>query len=177
MLWRSVVGKLWGTILLLVSFVLLVLSVLLMEFLGRYQIDTVGNNLTKVAQQIVSVTNEHSNSEAEDVLQIASELIGKDTKILVLHDEEVIFSSINDVSNEITPQFIKSDPDLVNVFTNTEIIKKQIQLPGDGARNEQISAIVVGIPLTLNGERDELFYFNHLNLWKIPFRQRLGIFY
>lgn len=162
MLWRSVVGKLWGTILLLVSFVLLVLSVLLMEFLGRYQIDTVGNNLTKVAQQIVSVTNEHSNSEAEDVLQIASELIGKDTKILVLHDEEVIFSSINDVSNEITPQFIKSDPDLVNVFTNTEIIKKQIQLPGDGARNEQISAIVVGIPLTLNGERDELFLFQSL---------------
>ena len=131
MLWRSVVGKLWGTILLLVSFVLLVLSVLLMEFLGKYQIDTVGNNLTKVAQQIVSVTNEHSNSE--DVLQIASELIGKDTKILVLHDEEVIFSSINDISNEITPQFIKSDPDLINVFTNTEIIKKQIQLPGDGA--------------------------------------------
>ena len=41
MLWRSVVGKLWATILLLVSFVLLVLSILLIEFLGKNQIDTV----------------------------------------------------------------------------------------------------------------------------------------
>ncbi len=160
MLWRSVVGKLWGTILLLVSFVLLVLSVLLIEFLGRYEIDTVEKNLTKVAKQVVSVTSEHANSE--DVLQIASELIGKDTKILVLHDEEVIFSSIHDVSNEITPEFIKSDPDLVNVFTDKEIVKKQIQLPGNEGSDEKISSIAVGIPLTINGERDEMFLFQSL---------------
>ena len=86
MLWRSVVGKLWATILLLVSFVLLVLSILLIEFLEKNQIDTVKSDLSKVAQQIVSVSEDHTNSE--DVLQISSELISQDTKMIVLHDEE-----------------------------------------------------------------------------------------
>ena len=115
MLWRSVVGKLWATILLLVSFVLLVLSILLIEFLEKNQIDTVKSDLSKVAQQIVSVSGDHTNSE--DVLQISSELISQDTKMIVLHDEEIIFSSISEMNNNITPQFIKSDPELKKVFT------------------------------------------------------------
>ena len=160
MLWRSVVGKLWGTILLLVSFVLLILSILLIEFLGNYQIETVKNDLTRVAQQIVSVTSDHSNSE--DVLQISSELIGQDTRIIVLHDEEVLFSSINDGNDKITPQYIKSDPDLIKVFTDTDIIKKEISLPIEGKNGEKISAIVVGIPLTLDGKKDEMFLFKSL---------------
>lgn len=160
MLWRSVVGKLWGTILLLVSFVLLVLSILLIEFLGKYQIDTVENDLTKVAQQIVSVTTKHSNSE--DVLQISSELIGNDTKMLVLHDEHVVFSSITEDNERITPQLIKSDPDLIKVFTDKDIIKKEMTLPINGSSGENISAIVVGIPIYLDGQRDEMFLFKSL---------------
>lgn len=159
MLWRSVVGKLWGTILLLVCFVLFVLSVLLMEFLGKYQIDTVENNLTKLAKQIVSVTKEHKNTN--DVLQIASELIGKDTKMLVVHKDKVIFSSLNR-NDKITPQFIKSDLDLVKVYTGNKIIKKEVTFPKAQPNQEQASAIVLGIPLYLNGERDALFLFQSL---------------
>lgn len=160
MLWRSVVGKLWGTILLLVSCVLLVLSILLIEFLGKSQIDTVKNDLTKVAQQIVHVSNNHSNSD--EVLQIASELMGKETKMLILHDKDVVFSSIIDRKDKITPQFIKADPDLINVFTETKIIKKEMMLPGNETSKNNISAIVVGMPIYLNGERDELFLFQSL---------------
>ena len=160
MLWRSVVGKLWGTILLLVSCVLLVLSILLIEFLGKSQIDTVKNDLTKVAQQIVHVSNNHSNSD--EVLQIASELMGKETKMLILHDKDVVFSSIIDRKDKITPQFIKADPDLIKVFTDTKIIKKEMMLPENETSKNKISAIVVGMPIYLNSERDELFLFQSL---------------
>ena len=160
MLWRSVVGKLWGTILLLVSFVLLVLTILLVEFFGNFQIETVENNLTKVAQQIVSVTNAHSDKE--DVLQIASELIGKDTKMLVLHDEEIVFSSLDQADNQITPQYIKSDPDLLKVFKDKDFIKKEMVLPNNNSDEEKVSAIVVGVPLSINGQRDQMFLFQSL---------------
>lgn len=159
MLWRSVVGKLWGTILLLVSFVLLVLSILLIEFLGKYQIDTVMNDLTKLAQQVVSVTKNHAN--AEDVLQISSELIGKDTKVIVLHDEKIVFSSINEKNSKITPRFIKSDPDLKKVFTDTDIIKKEMKLPVVETGGK-VSAIVVGVPIYLDGQKDAMFLFKSL---------------
>lgn len=158
MLWRSVVGKLWGTILLLVSFVLLVLSILLIEFLGKNQIDTVESELTKVAQQIVSVSNDHAN--AEDVLQISSELISQDTKMIVLQDEKVVFSSAKEVNHIISPQFIKSDPDLLKVFTEGDTAKKEIKLPRTG--EGQISAIVVGMPIYIDGQKDELFLFKSL---------------
>ncbi|MFJ8245335.1 ATP-binding protein [Peribacillus asahii] len=159
MLWRSVVGKLWGTILLLVCFVLLVLTVLLVEFFENFQIETVENDLTKVAKQIVSVTNDHSNTI--DVLQISSELIGDETKMLVLHDEEIVFSSLSDVNNQITPQFLKEDKDLLKVFTDEKIVKKEMMLPAS-SDEEKVSAIVVGIPLELNGERDEVFLVQSL---------------
>ncbi len=160
MLWRSVVGKLWATILLLVSFVLLVLSILLIEFLEKYQIDTVKSDLSKAAQQIVSVSGDHTNSE--DVLQISSELISQDTKMIVLHDEEIIFSSISEMNNNITPQFIKSDPELKKVFTDTDIIRREIKLPAIGTSKEKVSAIVVGMPIYIDGERDEVFLFKSL---------------
>ena len=160
MLWRSVVGKLWATILLLVSFVLLVLSILLIEFLEKNQIDTVKSDLSKVAQQIVSVSGDHTNSE--DVLQISSELISQDTKMIVLHDEEIIFSSISEMNNNITPQFIKSDPELKKVFTDTDIIRREIKLPAIGTSKEKVSAIVVGMPIYIDGERDEVFLFKSL---------------
>lgn len=158
MLWRSVVGKLWGTILLLVSFVLLVLSILLIEFLGKNQIDTVESELTKVAGQIASVSNDHAN--AEDVLQISSELISQDTKMIVLQDEEVVFSSKSEVNNIITPQFIKSDPELLKVFVDAETVKKEIKLPGAG--KGKLSVIVVGMPIYIDGEKDQLFLFKSL---------------
>lgn len=61
MLWGSVVGKLWATILLLVSFVLIVLTVLLVEFFENFQIENIENDLTKTAEQIIKVTNEHQD--------------------------------------------------------------------------------------------------------------------
>lgn len=161
MLWGSVVGKLWATILLLVSFVLIVLTVLLVEFFENFQIENIENDLTKTAEQIIKVTNEHQGSSNE-VLQIASELIGNESKMIILNDDKMIFSSIGgDNEFEITPELIKNDSELIKVFTERKTVKKEMAL-SDDAGNEELSAIVVGIPLELNGEQDEVFLFQSL---------------
>ena len=76
--------------------------------------------------------------------------------------KRMIFSSIGEMNNNITPQFIKSDPELKKVFTDTDIIKKEIKLPAIGTSKEQISANSVGMPIYINGERDEVFLFKSL---------------
>ncbi|MGE6375213.1 ATP-binding protein [Peribacillus muralis] len=159
MLWGSVVGKLWATILLLVSFVLIVLTVLLVEFFENFQIENIENDLTKTAEQIIKVTNDHQGSHT-DVLQIASELIGNETKMIILNDDKMVFSSIGDDEIEITPQSIKADSELLKVFTERKTVKKEMVLSKNN--DDDLSAIVVGVPLELNGEKDEVFLFQSL---------------
>ncbi|CAH0182252.1 Sensor histidine kinase ResE [Peribacillus sp. Bi96] len=160
MLWGSVVGKLWATILLLVSFVLIVLTVLLVEFFENFQIENIENDLTKTAEQIIKVTNDHQGSNT-DVLQIASELIGNETKMIILNDDKMIFSSIGATEIDITPESIKNDSELLKVFTERKTVKKEMALSNDKG-NQELSAIVVGVPLELNGEQDEVFLFQSL---------------
>ena len=63
----SIVGKLWGTILLLVSFVLFIFTVLMLEFLGNYHHDLTESSLRQTASTITSVI-EHSQLDVETVL-------------------------------------------------------------------------------------------------------------
>ena len=161
MLWGSVVGKLWATILLLVSFVLIVLTVLLVEFFDNFQIENVENDLTKMAQQIITVTNEHGGT-GNEVLQIASELIGDETKVIILNDDKMVFSSNDENGIKITPEFIKDDPELIKVFTERETVKKEMTLPAEESNNDTLSAFVVGVPFELNGQQDEFFLIQSL---------------
>ena len=158
-LWRSVVGKLWATILLLVSLVLIILTILLVEFFGNFQIDAVENNLMKTAKRIVEITNTHADTD--EVLQIASEMIGTETKMLVLNDDNIIFSSEEMEKYGVNPEFLKNDPNLIKVFTKREMVKKELLLPLK-VGNQEITAIVVGVPLDLNGQQDEVFLFQSL---------------
>lgn len=57
---RSVVGKLWITIILLVSFVLFILTVMLLGFFENYHIEETEKGLTKTANRISRVLEEHA---------------------------------------------------------------------------------------------------------------------
>ena len=58
MLWRSVVGKLWMTILLLVSFVLGFVAILLSQFFRTYYVDMSEARLQKVATSVSELIEE-----------------------------------------------------------------------------------------------------------------------
>ena len=161
MLWRSVVGKLWATILLLVSFVLIVLTILLVEFFQNFQTENVENDLMKTARQIIGVINKHEDAD-ETVLEIASDLIGEETSMFIMNDKAMIYSSIKVKDKTVSAEFIRNDPDLLKVITDRKTVKKRVTIDEGGNGGEGISAIVVGIPLELNGEKDEVFLFQSL---------------
>jgi len=51
LLWRSVVGKLWATILLFFAVVLTVLAILLMQFFRSYIVETVTEDLINTGKK------------------------------------------------------------------------------------------------------------------------------
>ena len=72
MFWRSVVVKLWFTILLLVSVILFILSITILEFLQNYSASENEKDLTNTAQKIAKIVETHTS---EIGLEIAWEII------------------------------------------------------------------------------------------------------
>ena len=62
-IWNSIVGKLWVTILLLVSFVLFIFTVLMLEFLENYHKEQAESSIRQTAATIASIVdNEDLNA-------------------------------------------------------------------------------------------------------------------
>ncbi|RFU67803.1 HAMP domain-containing protein [Peribacillus saganii] len=160
MFWRSVVGKLWFTILLLVSFVLFILSVLLMEFFENFYQEEIENELTKTASRVVNIISEHEDTST--ALTIASELLGDQTKIVLIEDERKLYSSELSIETGLSPSFFKEDPLLKQVFTKRKTVKAEMRLPIKNKDNQDISAIVVGLPLELDGKKDVIYFYQSL---------------
>src|SRR5690625_6395253 len=62
MFWKSVVGKLAMTILLLVSFVLFILTILLLEFFESFHVQEAENNMLQAAEKISELVEEYDEN-------------------------------------------------------------------------------------------------------------------
>lgn len=83
--WKSVVGKLWFTILLLVSFVLFILTFFLLEFIENYHVDEAEADLTKLASKVAVIMENHKDQET--ARSITWELADELTSITVIKNE------------------------------------------------------------------------------------------
>ena len=161
MLLRSVVVKLWATFLLLVSFVLFILSMLLIQFFESFQKEEVQTNLSHTAERIIQITNEHHNTL--EVLQLTSEMLGSDTKFIVVQNGASVFKSDGMAETGITLDFLKKDRELKKVFSERATVQTELTLPkaADGEKVPE-NDIVVGVPLLLSSGEGEVFFFQSL---------------
>lgn len=146
MIWRSVVGKLWMTILLLVSVVLLFLTTLLLQFFEDYHVKEVENQMTNVGQNIVAIINKSDKNN--QAMQVASDIIDAfDVQAVIVRGNNVEeVGSNGKVTNRSNPNQIIKNPDLSKVLLN----QKQMILEGSFPFLEQgkhTQLVVVGMPL------------------------------
>src|SRR5690625_6451544 len=80
MFWRSVVGKLAMTILLLVSFVLFILTILLLEFFENFHIQEAEKNMIQTATKISSFIRQ--GEEDEDVFETTERVKDPATQVV-----------------------------------------------------------------------------------------------
>jgi len=157
MFWRSVVGKLAITILLLVSFVLFILSILLLEFFENFHIQEAEKGLMQTGSKISLMIEEEEN---EDLIVDMAERIKEPTsKVIVYFPDDTTWSSNTNNS------YLKN---IDNVMPEYEAeFKKAIETEGTYSSkitiaNEEPEIMVIGTPLQ-NGD-GSIFVFQSLDV-------------
>ncbi|MFD1360591.1 ATP-binding protein [Lentibacillus salinarum] len=146
MFWRSVVGKLAITILLLVSFVLFILTILLLEFFETFHVNEAEKEMMQTATKVSRIVEQHD----DQALALENAELVKDpvSRLAVIYDDgtsRTSDSTDNDL-NELDPQWLRNDEDLRDVFTNGQDVKKDTMLP-----SSHVEAMIVGTPIEQGG--------------------------
>ncbi|MBT2693296.1 ATP-binding protein [Bacillus sp. ISL-55] len=148
MFWRSVVGKLWITILLLVSFVLFILTVMLMEFFENYHINETRKGMTNTAEKIARVLEDHPGQEEQLGLEIAWEMVDDDSRVTVIKDKDTYFYSPDGEDTAHVPiSFFMNDRDLSAVFKDDKTVDIISSMPGISNEVDDTQYLMIGVPL------------------------------
>ncbi|MFT9600030.1 ATP-binding protein [Mesobacillus sp.] len=148
MFWRSVVGKLWITILLLVSFVLFILTVMLMEFFENYHINETRKGMTNTAEKIARVLEDHPGEEEQLGLEIAWEMVDDDSRVTVIKDKDTYFYSPGgEAATHVPISFFMNDRDLSTVFEKDKTVDIITPLPGISNEVDDTQYLMIGVPL------------------------------
>lgn len=154
-IWRSVVGKLWMTILLLVSFVLFILTILLLEFFQNYHVEEVEESLRYEAQKSASILEEHDDLDMS--IQIVAEILDDPVHSFVEINDEVVFYS-DELSFEDTMQAINRSKSMERIYLDGTVVQDEFP-SGDDFDNRYNNIMVVGAPVSSeNGETTGAVY-------------------
>ncbi|MGF3103499.1 ATP-binding protein [Rossellomorea sp. DUT-2] len=169
-LWRSVVGKLWLTILLLVSFVLFILTILLLEFFQNYHVDVVEKELTQTAEKVARVIENHKDLELG--MELGKEIIDDPVNIIISLDQnESLYSQDSTAFQKNIHEYISEDKQLQSVKTKEITIKKEIELSTEMSSNRYENVIIVGTPLHIDEEDGAVYLYQSLGVIKDTTRQ------
>ncbi|GER69306.1 sensor histidine kinase ResE [Weizmannia acidilactici] len=150
-IWRTVVGKLWMTILLMVAFVLLILTVLLLKFFEDYHINQIKQDLSNTAQKISNIMEEHPSGQVGK--EIALGVLDKNEKVMIVYNKKDIFYPTGAESYKgISYQSILKDKQLSQVFRGKKKVMKELTPPHSSSRNEYNHVIVTAVPLYAAGK-------------------------
>ncbi|MFC0472949.1 ATP-binding protein [Halalkalibacter kiskunsagensis] len=158
MLWRSVVGKLWFTILLLVSVVLTFLMVLLLQSFERFHVNEAESQLVNHAHMIASI---YEGYEVEsDALQTITQYGNAfDMHVIFLVDGEKVWSTDEEEAHQVALDTFFTDETLSEVFSGEQVVMTEGDFPFVGNGEEFHSEImIVGVPLQPNELNDNAIF-------------------
>ncbi|MCY7812533.1 sensor histidine kinase ResE [Bacillus spizizenii] len=152
--WKSVVGKLWFTILSLVLIVLFILTVLLLEFIENYHVEEAENDLTQLANKVAVILENHEDQAL--ARSITWELADNLTSIAIIQDEKKYWYSPNDKNrlSSITVEQIQHDKDLDKALQDHKKVSKRTGLSDTDTDNERL---IVGVPYEKDGKKGMVF--------------------
>lgn len=159
-LWRSVVGKLWMTIIGLVTVVLFILTILLVQFFDRFYYDQQYDNLKNLATKVSYIFETYEDKD--HALQTARELVEvSNTSLTVINpaSNEVWQVSVNELIPKVDIQIFLEDAELGKVFIGETIVQRgHFSLRDVEDEVFEIDGIIVGVPLILNGRQTGAVY-------------------
>jgi two-component system, OmpR family, sensor histidine kinase ResE len=164
---RSVVGKLWFTILLLVSFILFILTIMLLQFFENYHITETEKYLLNTANKMANILEEHDEKELTLGLEVSWNLVDEVTKVLIVENEDELYYSPNtENSQKLLLADIQNDNLLSKVLTDGKVEKRISPLPITSAnRDQDLNHVIIGVPFKKeNAEYGAVFIYQSLEV-------------
>lgn len=166
MFWRSVVGKLWITILLLVSVVLLILTILLLQYFERFHTERAENELMSHASLIGSVIED---DDTQDRVLAMAETISEtyEAQAVIILDEEQYWYTEQVFSGEQLPIHVFYEDDVLSrvIFEQESIATEGDYLIESIGERGAEELMVVGTPVQFpDGEIGAVFLYQSLDV-------------
>ncbi|MEE1132758.1 MAG: ATP-binding protein [Caryophanon sp.] len=145
-IWRSVVGKLWVTILLLVSFIVFVFTVLMLEFLEDYHTEQAESSLRQTATTIAKLIDD--NEDPARTLTIVQDILPQHTNALIATDKmNIAFSVQEGINQERIQTEIFTSNKFDDVYVTNQPIVREMMLPSNIEENRIEKYVVLGFPI------------------------------
>ena len=144
--WRSVVVKLWATILLLVSFVLFFVSIMMIQFLQNYSATENEKKLKAEAEKIAAIFETH---ELASALEISWELIDQVTGLtIVLSPTEYYTPPYEGQTLKLPLSYFLDHEKLSQVLEKNERTRVVTSFSEGQKEEAPLQYIIMGVPLT-----------------------------
>src|SRR5690625_1827122 len=157
MFWRSVVGKLAITILLLVSFVLFILTFLLLEFFAGFHIQEAEKDMLLTGTKISTIVDEYDDEAV--VMDLVERVKGPSSRIVIYFSDGTMWASetTNKHLRETEAIYIENNPILMDLLEKHEPYNEKVIL-----EYEETEIMVIGLPV----DRDDgmVFLFETLDI-------------
>ncbi|MBO8154914.1 MAG: HAMP domain-containing protein [Bacillaceae bacterium] len=161
MFWRSVVVKLWFTILLFFSFVLSILTILLLQFFENFHVLEAEKDLMQTANKVTYIVEEYSNylRDHELMERTIEQVKDPSNRIIILYEEDDYWiSSSEDPDLPVfETKWIYRDHHLYGVISSRSTIKQKMVIPGS-----ESEVLMVGRPL--NDQTGAVFVYQSLDI-------------
>lgn len=156
---NSVVVKLWLSIILIVTTVLLLLSGFLITFLQSYNTSSTGENLYNDATKIERLLlNSHEKDSAIDYAKV---LVEDPAGLIIVKDKNDLTKSSDDPLKEVMNHEIKTNHAFDKVFTSDKHVIKEINLSYNGEKHRYL---LLGYPSqAFHGDNAGIFLFQDIN--------------
>ena len=172
---RSVVGKLWYTIILLVVVVLFVLTILLLEFFQNYYVNQAEEQLTNMANKVASIMEEYDEREA--ALATSWEIVDFSSvnTVIIANKQQFWYSPDQDERLKLPIDTFFHDRQLTRVFHEQEKVVMEDEFLIDDKESEMI---VVGVPVQFApNENGAVFLYQSLDVVQNTMKQVTKIIY
>lgn len=153
MIWRSVVGKLWMTIIVLVGFTLLVLSLLLSQFFDRYYETKQSESLVSLANRFSDILEEYpSTSEAMTIASDIVEAYDATMMVVEIEDSDVHKIATTPNSPDVDLDMLFNHDQLVNLMKGAPplIERGTFQYKDSNEDEQEMDVLAVAVPLTVD---------------------------
>ena len=150
-IWNSIVGKLWATILLLVSFVLFIVTVLLLEFLENFHTQQAEDTLRREATTIGKIIEDHEGGPSMEV--IIYDILDEETNAMIVGSNREVTDSFHKGINKdkIEDKILNESLFPFDHKLDSPVVKEMI-LPSNIEEDVMEQYLVLSYPLEMENE-------------------------